>query len=131
MTAAVKTSVASDVEVPDRFCFGDVDPLTGRRYLASRFRLLPPWVRYVVEDDLGLTARQWDALVARGEVAEVVGPAREFTLARFYWAARQWRRHAGPGDCRACGGSGAYVRGAATDPRWSTGPMFACPCGGA
>ncbi len=131
MTTATRSPAAAGVAVPDAFRFGDVNPFTGRRYLASRFRLLPPWVQYVVDDDLGLTPVQWDALVARGEVAEVVRPAREFSLTRFYWTARRRRRNAGSGDCRMCGGSGAYVPGTVAGSKGLTGPLFSCPCGGA
>jgi hypothetical protein len=84
MNALNGATVAADVTAPEavelltgaaglRFRFTDVNPLTGLSYARCWWEDLPYLVGVFVREHLELTSREWDALVIRDAVLDLVG----------------------------------------------------------
>lgn len=90
------------VEVPERFRFSDENPLTLEPYARNKVGDLPPYIEEVITDELGLSRQDWDALVERGETYSVVGPHKEYSLARFVASVRRRNGREAP-NSKVCG----------------------------
>jgi hypothetical protein len=126
LTANVKTKSG---RTHGRFRFLDTNPLTGRPYRVSRFDDLPLFIGAVVERLVGLSPREWDALVRKGEVAEHVDCFREHLVP---WTLdvplQQARTGSAPADvCGDCWGSCVDID---TDGSFTgvVGISFVCGC---
>lgn len=94
--------------IPDRFRFSDENPMTLDPYSRNKFGDLPPFIEDVITDVVGLSQREWDALVDRGEVYSVVGPFQYYSLARFLRKVASRGSRTGPaGVCPDCWGTWA------------------------
>jgi hypothetical protein len=95
------------VEVPERFRFSDENPLTLEPYARNKIGDLPPYIEDVITNVVGLSCAEWDALVDKGDVYEIVGPHRWYSLSVFLRSvrARTGREKTPKGRCGDCLGT--------------------------
>lgn len=95
------------VAVSPALRFSDLNPLTGRPYAASRFRDLPGYAADVVTGVIGLSPREWNALVGLGEGYNATGFRWCYSIGS--WLAeevqRRGRGEPSRGVCEDCWGS--------------------------
>lgn len=115
-----------------RFRFGQPNPVVARRAFAqSLFEDLPYMIGVLVRYELGLTAAEWDCLVAGGVALDVTGPGEyrvPFTLDVI--ASPPDRAGSAPeGVCGDCWGTGYDIDNDAS-MTGVVGGLFRCFCAG-